>query len=83
MQSNKDNKSHDENVSHSSLTVSVIMNCLNGEKYLRQAIDSVFKQTFENWEIIFWEDRASTDRSSFKEGGIIKSLFLLLLYPGI
>ncbi len=40
--------------------VSVIMNCYNGEKYLREAIDSVFAQTYANWEIVFW-DNASTD----------------------
>lgn len=44
-------------------TVSIIMNCLNGEKYLRQALDSVFAQTYDDWEIIFWEDKASTDNS--------------------
>ena len=42
--------------------VSVIMNCYNGEKYVRQAIDSVYGQTYKNWEIIFW-DNASTDDS--------------------
>lgn len=43
--------------------VSILMNCYNGEKYLREAIDSVFAQTYQNWEIIFWDNR-STDRSS-------------------
>ena len=43
--------------------VSVIMNCLNGEKFLREAIDSVYSQTYKNWEIIFW-DNVSTDRSN-------------------
>lgn len=43
-------------------TVSVIMNCLNGERYLRQAIESVFAQTVDDWEIVFW-DNASTDRT--------------------
>ncbi len=43
--------------------VSVIMNCYNGEKYLRQAIESVFAQTYPNWEIIFW-DNQSTDGSA-------------------
>jgi glycosyltransferase involved in cell wall biosynthesis len=43
--------------------VSVIMNCLNSEMYLREAIDSVFAQTYPNWEIIFW-DNASADGSS-------------------
>lgn len=42
--------------------VSVIMNCYNGERYLREAIDSVFAQSYENWEIIFL-DNASTDGS--------------------
>lgn len=44
-------------------TVSVIMNCLNGSKYLREAIDSVYAQTYKDWEIIFW-DNASKDNSA-------------------
>lgn len=43
--------------------VSVIMNCHNGDKYLTEAINSVIKQTYENWEIIFW-DNNSTDKSA-------------------
>lgn len=43
--------------------VSVIINCFNGEEFLRDAIDSVYAQTWTNWEIIFW-DNASTDRSA-------------------
>ncbi len=43
--------------------VSVIMNCYNGEKYLREAIDSIYAQTYTNWEIIFWDD-ASSDGSA-------------------
>jgi glycosyltransferase involved in cell wall biosynthesis len=43
--------------------VSILMNCYNGEKYLREAIDSVLAQTYENWEVIFW-DNQSTDRSA-------------------
>jgi len=42
--------------------VSVIINCYNGEKYLRDAIDSVIAQSYEKWEIIFW-DNQSQDRS--------------------
>ncbi len=42
--------------------VSVIINCYNGEKYLREAIDSVIAQTYTNWKIIFW-DNQSTDGS--------------------
>lgn len=42
--------------------VSVIMNCYNCSKYLHEAIDSVYSQTYKDWEIIFW-DNASTDNS--------------------
>lgn len=43
--------------------VSIIMNCLDSEKYLREAIDSVYAQTCPNWEIVFW-DNASRDASA-------------------
>ncbi len=52
-----------ESVIEPSPLVSVIMNCYNGEKYLREAIDSVLAQTYTNWEIIFW-DNQSTDSSA-------------------
>jgi len=43
--------------------VSVIMNCYNGEEYLREAIDSVYAQSYKNRENIFW-DNASRDGTS-------------------
>ena len=42
--------------------VSILMNCFNGERYLREAIDSIFSQTYQNWELVFW-DNQSTDNS--------------------
>ncbi len=44
-------------------TVSVIMNCLNGERFVRTAIESVYAQTYPHWEIIFL-DNASIDSTS-------------------
>lgn len=44
--------------------VSVIVNCFNGETYLKQAIDSILNQTYKNIEIILW-DNQSTDNSAF------------------
>jgi glycosyltransferase involved in cell wall biosynthesis len=35
------------------------VNCFNGERFLRQALDSVVSQTYENWEIIFWDNQSS------------------------
>ena len=43
--------------------VSIIINCFNGEEYLREALESVISQTYKNWEIIFW-DNQSTDKSA-------------------
>ena len=39
------------------------MNCYNGEAYLKEAIDSIYAQSCDNWEILFW-DNASTDNSA-------------------
>lgn len=55
--------------------VSVIMNCFNGAAYLHEAIESVFSQTYGNWEIVFW-DNCSTDGS----GEIAKSFGERLRY---
>jgi len=43
--------------------VSIIMNCYNGEAYLRECIKSVLSQNYESWEIIFW-DNQSEDKSA-------------------
>jgi glycosyltransferase involved in cell wall biosynthesis len=51
--------------------VSIIMNCLNGEEFLKFSIKSVIEQNYKNWELIFWDNK-STDSSlkilkSFKD----------------
>ena len=42
--------------------VSIILNCFNGEKYLKDALESVVNQTYKNWELVFWDNK-STDGS--------------------
>ena len=42
--------------------VSVIMNCLNSSRDLREAMDSLMAQTFTDFEVVFW-DNCSTDES--------------------
>jgi glycosyltransferase involved in cell wall biosynthesis len=51
-----------QNISHNLELVSIVMNCYNGEKYLHEAIESIIAQTYQNWELIFW-DNQSTDQS--------------------
>ena len=48
--------------------VSIIMNCLNGEKYLKSSLRSIIEQDYKNWELIFWDNKSSDN--SFK---IVKS----------
>ena len=43
--------------------VSIIMNCHNGERYLKDSISSVIKQSHKNWELVFF-DNNSTDNSA-------------------
>jgi glycosyltransferase involved in cell wall biosynthesis len=52
--------------------VSIIMNCYNGEKFLKYSLLSILNQSYKNWELIFWDNK-SNDRSkkifkSFKDG---------------
>lgn len=42
--------------------VSILMNCYNGEKFLGEAVSSVLRQTYKNWELVFWNN-LSTDNS--------------------
>ena len=42
--------------------VSVIMNCHNGEKYLEESLVSLKKQTYKNYELIFF-DNSSDDKT--------------------
>ena len=51
--------------------ITIILNCYNGEKYLNEALKSVLRQSYKNWELIFWDNK-STDKSkkifkSFKD----------------
>jgi len=42
--------------------VSIIMNCYNGEKYLKDSIRSILNQEYKHWELIFWDNK-SRDKS--------------------
>ncbi len=45
------------------ILISIIVNCFNGERFLVEALESVINQTYQNWELIFW-DNQSVDNSS-------------------
>ena len=44
-------------------SVSVLMNCFNGERFIREAISSVLAQTEADFELLVW-DNQSTDHSA-------------------
>ena len=39
--------------------VSIIVNCFNGEKFLYEALNSIIKQTYKNWEVIFCDNQSN------------------------
>ena len=41
--------------------VSILMNGYNAQKYLKDAIDSIYAQTFKDWEIIFIDNYSTDD----------------------
>lgn len=43
--------------------ISIVLPIYNGEKYMRQSIDSVLAQTYQNWELLIIDD-GSTDRTA-------------------
>ena len=69
-----------------STLVSIIMNCHNGEKYLNKSIGSILKQSYQNWELIFYNNNSSdeSERSvkKFKDHRIKYFLFKKLLSLG-
>src|SRR5208337_2593384 len=48
--------------------VSVIINVRNGSSTLREAMDSVMAQTFNDWELILWDDRSTDDSAKIVAG---------------
>ena len=45
--------------------ISVIMNCHNGEKYLKQSVISIINQTYTNWELIFFDNQSKDNSKKF------------------
>ena len=43
-------------------SVCILMTSYNGEKFIRQQLDSILSQTFENWQLIISDD-GSTDKT--------------------
>ncbi len=41
--------------------VSILMNCYNSSNTVGRAVSSVLKQTYQNWELIIWDDGSTDD----------------------
>lgn len=61
--------------------VSVIINCHNGERFLKDTIESINNQSFQDYEIVFW-DNASDDKSAEIVKKIRKKKFKIFLFEG-
>ena len=49
-------------MNNSNPLISIVMNCHNGSKFLNESLKSIFSQSFQNWELIFF-DNFSSDNS--------------------
>ena len=47
--------------------VSIIINCFNGQSYLKKSISSILNQTYKNWEIIFWDNKSTDNSEDFEK----------------
>lgn len=51
--------------------ISILMNCFNGAIFLKEALNSVLKQSYVNWELIFWDNQSNDNSleivSSYKD----------------
>ena len=47
--------------------VSIIVNCYNGELFLEKCLLSILRQTYKNWELIFWDNRSTDDSKNIFE----------------
>lgn len=54
--------------------VSVLMPAYNGERYLREAIDSVLAQTFSDFELVIVDDRSSDQTFSIAQSYAAKTI---------
>ena len=63
--------------------VSVTIKCLNGEKYLHKAVQSVLNQNYKSWEIVFFDNHSEDESLSilkrFKDKRI--KYFITLKFP--
>jgi glycosyltransferase involved in cell wall biosynthesis len=48
--------------------VSVIISILNAERFLAETIESVFAQTFKNWELLLIDDGSTDDSAAMAQG---------------
>ena len=65
--------------------ISIIMNCHNGEEYLSFALESVLKQTYSNWELIFFDNQSKDNSLKIVDGKdyrikVFKSKSFISLY---
>lgn len=60
--------------------VSIIMPCHNGEKYIRDAINSVLSQTYTDWELLIVDDNSSDNSVNIIEDFAKKDERIKLLH---
>lgn len=52
--------------------ISIVLPIYNGEKYMRQSIDSVLAQTYQNWELLIMDDGSTDQTASIAQEYVIQ-----------
>jgi len=59
--------------------VSIIMPAFNSAKYIRESVNSVIRQTFDNWELIIVNDGSTDDTMNIADGYAASDLRIRLI----
>lgn len=60
--------------------VSIIIPCYNGEKFIHETLDSVFRQTYSNYEILFVDDGSTDNSAEIAKASFLGKPFCKYLY---
>ena len=59
--------------------VSIIINSHNGSKYIKRSVNSVLNQSYENLEVIFWDNCSVDDtKKEIERNSLINALNIFI-----
>lgn len=63
--------------------VDILLAVYNGEKYIKQQLDSIIAQTFKDWRLIVYDDGSCDDTAQILKDYILKYKGRIVFYKGL